>query len=116
MSRTSILAILASAGVLFSGVITADSEALARAILSGDSDQLNRFAKQFPDSEYREDAIRLAASENCTVNWVGGDCGLNPLPIAKPRSGPGPAGGGGGIGETPAPKFTPPPPVVVYSG
>ena len=109
MSRTSILAILASAGVLFSGVVTADSVAFARAIQSGDADQLNRFAKQFPDSEFSTDAIRLAANENCTVNWVGGDCGLNPLPLPT-RAGPGPSGGGGGVGDATRPEPDP----VVY--
>lgn len=100
MTRTSILAILAGVGVIFSGVVTGDSVAFARAVQSGEPDALNRFAKQFPDSEYRDDAVRLAS---CTVNWVGGICNGE---IDIKRSGTG--GGGGGIN---APAAAPPTPV-----
>lgn len=102
MTRTSILAILAGVGVIFSGVVTGDSVAFARAVQSGEPDALNRFAKQFPDSEYRDDAVRLAT---CTVNWVGGICNGD---SDIRRSGTG--GGGGGIN---APSATPAP--VEYS-
>ena len=100
MSRTSILAIMAGVGVIFSGVVTTDSVAFARAIQSGEPELLNRFAKQFPDSEYRDDAIRLAS---CTVNWVGGICDGR---IDIKRNGT----GTGGAGATPAPA------PVSYSG
>lgn len=100
MTRTSILAILAGVGVIFSGVVTGDSVAFARAVQSGEPDALNRFAKQFPDSEYRDDAVRLAT---CTVNWVGGICNGD---SDIRRSGTG--GGGGGIN---APAAAPPTPV-----
>lgn len=105
MSRTSILAILAGAGVIFSGVVTTDSVAFARAVQSGEPDLLNRFAKQFPDSEYRGDAIRLAS---CTVNWVGGIC--NGESDIK-RNGTG--GGGGGVTQPGSPAAAPAP--VEYS-
>ena len=97
MTRTSILAILAGVGVIFSGVVTGDSVAFARAVQSGEPDALNRFAKQFPDSEYRDDAVRLAT---CTVNWVGGICSGD---SDIRRNGT----GGGGID---APAASPPPP------
>jgi len=70
MSRTSILAILASVGITLLGPVTGDTEAFARAILSGDDNQLLRFAQQNPDSAHKKDAIRLA----CTVNWKNGAC------------------------------------------
>jgi hypothetical protein len=73
MSRTSILAILASVGIVAVGPFTQDTEAFARAILSKDDAQLLRFAQQFPDSSYRNDAIRLA----CATNWVNGACGAD---------------------------------------
>jgi hypothetical protein len=95
MSRTSVLAILAGVGVIFSGVVTTDSVAFARAVQSGESDLLTRFAKQYPDSEYRDDALRLAS---CTVNWVGGICNGT---VEIDRSGTG--GGSPGAKEPGAP-------------
>jgi len=74
MSKTSILAILASVGVIFTGQVTADTVAFAKAVQSGDELVLMRFAKQYPDSAHRDDALRLA--QNCIVNWVNGGCGL----------------------------------------
>jgi hypothetical protein len=97
MSRTSILAILAGAGVIFSGQVTTDSVAFARAIQSGEPELLTRFAKQFPDSEYRDDAIRLAS---CTVNWVGGVCEGQ---IEIQRNGTGTGGAGASQAAPPAP-------------
>jgi hypothetical protein len=97
MSRTSILAILAGVGVIFSGQITTDSVAFARAVQSGESELLTRFAKQFPDSEYRDDAIRLAS---CTVNWVGGICEGQ---VEINRNGTGTGGAGASPPPAPAP-------------
>ena len=71
MSRTSVLAIFAAAGIAFTGAVTPDAMALARAISSGDLGQLQRFVKQYPASPYKPDAVRLA----CTTNWVNGACG-----------------------------------------
>ena len=71
MSRTSILAIFAAAGIAFTGAMTPDAMALARAISSGDMGQLQRFMKQYPASPYTPDALRLA----CQTNWVNGACG-----------------------------------------
>jgi hypothetical protein len=98
MSRTSILAIFASAGLVFSGTITADSIAFARAIQSDDASMLQRFATQYPDSAHRDDAIKLAARDGCKVNWDNGDCGEPFQP---------------GNGGTPAVRAAPPPPDVV---
>ena len=74
MSRTSILAIFAGAGVIFLGSATLDAVALARAIQTEDVVQLQRFSKNFPDSQYKSDAQRIAKA--CITNWVGGACGL----------------------------------------
>ena len=71
MSRTSILAIFAAAGIAFTGAMTPDAMALARAISSGDMTQLQRFITQYPASPYAPEAIRLA----CETNWVNGACG-----------------------------------------
>ncbi len=76
MSRTSILAILAGAGVVFTGLVTPDAVAFAKAVQTADEFVLERFAKQFPDSPYKDDAIRLA--QECTVNWVNGACSGKP--------------------------------------
>jgi hypothetical protein len=74
MSRTSILAIFASAGLVFSGTITPDSIAFARALQADDPAMLARFAQQNPDSSYREDAIRLAQADDCRADWREGGC------------------------------------------
>lgn len=71
MSRTSVLAIFAAAGIAFTGAMTPDAMALARAISSGDMGQLQRFVKQYPASPYTPEAVRLA----CETNWVNGACG-----------------------------------------
>lgn len=73
MSRTSILAILAGAGVTFLGSATADAIAFARAIQTADETQLVRFAKEFPDSAYKNDALKLADA-SCIGNWVNAGC------------------------------------------
>jgi hypothetical protein len=99
MSRTSILAILAGVGVIYSGQVTTDSVAFARAVQSGESELLTRFAKQFPDSEYRDDAIRLAS---CTVNWVGGVCD-GQVDIKRNGTGTGGAGESQAAPAVPAP-------------
>ena len=74
MSKSSIVAILASVGLTLLGPMTSDAQAFARAILSGDDAQLLRFAQQNPDSVYKNDAIRLA----CETNWVNGNCAPPP--------------------------------------
>lgn len=73
MSRTSILAIFAAVGVTFTGAVTTDAVAFARAVTSGDGTQLDRFARQYPASPYKSDAIRIA----CQTNWVNGACRAN---------------------------------------
>lgn len=74
MSKTSVLAILATVGIVFSGQLTPDAVAFAKAVQSGDELLLNRFVKQYPDSRFAKDAMKLA--ENCIVNWANGDCGF----------------------------------------
>jgi hypothetical protein len=77
MSRTSILAILAGAGIAFSGPVTADAMAFARAIQTDNSVQLARFANQFPDSPYSAKALKIA--ETCIGNWVNAGCTTPPV-------------------------------------
>ncbi|MEQ1519490.1 MAG: hypothetical protein ABL931_23695, partial [Usitatibacteraceae bacterium] len=74
MSKTSIIAILASVGVIFTGQVTQDVIAFAKAVQSGDEFVLKRFAQQNPDSPFVGDAIRVA--DECIVNWNNGGCGL----------------------------------------
>lgn len=75
MSRTSIIAILACAGVIFTGELTAEASAFARVVQSGDPLVLQRFAQQYPQSQFAPLAIQIA--EQCKTNWVGGGCGPN---------------------------------------
>lgn len=104
MSRTSILAIFAGAGIVFLGTASLDAVALARAIQSDDVVQLQRFSKNFPDSQYKSDAERVAKA--CITNWVNGACGLT-----SPSKGNGGGGGGVAVPPLPQPKFS-----VPYSG
>ena len=96
MSKTSILAILASVGVIFTGQVTADAVTFAKAVLSGDELVLKRFAKQNPDSPFAGDAIRVA--EECVVNWDNGGCGLIGIQGSGTRNLNDGSGGGGGVG------------------
>ena len=73
MSRTSILAILAGAGITFSGLVTDDAVAFARAVQSESDSTLTRFVNEFPNSVYKNDALRLA-DLICTGNYVGAGC------------------------------------------
>jgi hypothetical protein len=61
MSETSIIAILASVGILVAGTASADAAALADAVQRGTPDKLVEFAKSFPDSRLAPDALYLAA-------------------------------------------------------
>lgn len=73
MSRTSIIAILACAGVVFTGEVTADAMAFARVVQTGDGVLLLRFAQQNPGSKFAPVATEIAVK--CTPNWIGGACG-----------------------------------------
>jgi hypothetical protein len=77
MSRTSIVAILAGAGIVFSGALTVDAVAFARAVQTSDETQLLRFAKQFPESVYKSEALKLA-DLRCTGNWEHAGCTTPP--------------------------------------
>lgn len=77
MSRTSILAILAGAGITFSGLVTTDAVAFARAIQSENDSTLTRFANEFPNSVYKSDALKLA-EVICKGNWVNAGCTVDP--------------------------------------
>lgn len=61
MSDTSIVAILASVGILLTGTVTADAAALASAVQAGTPDQLVGFVRQNPESDYAPDALLVAA-------------------------------------------------------
>lgn len=72
MSRTSIIAILACAGIVFTGEITQEAVAFARVVQSADPMLLQRYAQQNPQSQFAPMAIQAAA--NCIANWVNGGC------------------------------------------
>ena len=61
MSDTSIIALLASVGILLTGTITADAAALASAVKAGTPDELVGFVRANPESEYAPDALLMAA-------------------------------------------------------
>lgn len=61
MSDTSVIAILASVGIVLAGTVTADAAALASAIQKGDPLALHQFVTQYPESELAPDALWLAA-------------------------------------------------------
>jgi hypothetical protein len=60
VNRASIVAILAAAGIVFSGALTTDTVALARAIVAGDTAGFQLFVRQYPDSPLAAEAMRLA--------------------------------------------------------
>jgi len=60
VNRSSIIAILAGAGIVFTGALTTDTVALARTIVAGDAAGFRLFAQQYPDSPLASEAIRLA--------------------------------------------------------
>ena len=93
MSRTSILAILAGAGITFSGLVTDDAVAFARAIQSENDSTLTRFANEFPNSAYKSEALKLA-EVICKGNWVNAGCAVDPT---VGQGGAAPAGYGGGV-------------------
>lgn len=64
MSRSSVLAILAAAGILYAGPLGSDAFALAKAIQSGDPVALEQFIADYSASPLRTDAIILAANQN----------------------------------------------------
>ena len=64
MSRASVLAILAGAGIFLTGSITPDSIALARAIQAGDVASLHKFANEHRDSPLVSEAMKLAKNVN----------------------------------------------------
>lgn len=61
MSETSVIAILASVGILLSGTVSADAAALASAVKVGLPDNLVEFVKEFPESKLAPDALLLAS-------------------------------------------------------
>ena len=72
MSRTSIVAILAGFGILFTGEVTSEAVAFTRVVQTGDAALLMRYAKQNPDSPFVNEAIKIAVI--CKTNWVNGAC------------------------------------------
>ena len=61
MSDTSVIAILASVGIILAGTVTADAAALAGAIQRDDPLALEQFVSQYPESLLAPDALWLAA-------------------------------------------------------
>jgi hypothetical protein len=61
MSDTSVIAILASVGIILAGTVTTDAAALAGAVQRGDPLALQDFVRQYPESPLAPDALWLAA-------------------------------------------------------
>ncbi|MEP7240389.1 MAG: hypothetical protein ABI697_05850 [Devosia sp.] len=61
MSDTSVIAILASVGILLAGAVTADAAALASAVQQGTPTALENFVRANPASALAPDALWLAA-------------------------------------------------------
>ena len=107
MSRTSIVAILAGFGIIFSGEVTSEAMAFARVVQTADATLLIRYAKMNPTSPFADMAIEVAVK--CETNWVNGGCGTTginsilPTDIRK---------NGQSVNPNNPPKFAPPPPVI----
>jgi hypothetical protein len=63
MTKSSVLAILAAAGIMYVGPMGDDAYALAKAIQAGDPETLEQFVAEYSDSDLRADAIILAANQ-----------------------------------------------------
>lgn len=61
MSDTSVIAILASVGIVLAGTVTAEATALAVAVQAGDPLALEHFVRQYPESPLAPEALWLAA-------------------------------------------------------
>lgn len=72
MSKSSVLAVLASAGIFLAGSVGADAAALAQAIQVGTPDAIDGFIAANPDSKLAPDAMVLAADRVMVVAERGG--------------------------------------------
>jgi hypothetical protein len=62
MSKTSVIAILAAAGIVLAGPVSVDAMALAKAIEEGSRSAFVQFLREHPDSRFVSDAIILAST------------------------------------------------------
>ena len=106
MSRTSIVAILAGFGIIFSGEVTSEAVAFARVVQTANPTLLIRYSKMNPTSPFADMAIEIAVK--CETNWVGGGCGTTGInTILSPDI----KINGESLNAGKPPKFAPPPPV-----
>lgn len=116
MARKSLVAVLASVGIVYSGVVTPDLVAFAGAIQKQDHLALFEFVSKHPESAFVPDAIMIA-SEQCRqephqrrhLMWKYDDCvgTSNDVPDQTPSvpapsstgQGSGRSNGGGGTGK-----------------
>lgn len=63
MRRPYIIAVFAAVGMSFTGPLTSDSVAFARAVDAQNPDSLVAFAQQNPTSPWAADALQLAANQ-----------------------------------------------------
>ncbi len=63
MRRPYIIAVFAAVGISFTGPLTSDSVAFARAVDAQNPDSLVAFAQQNPTSPWAADALQLAANQ-----------------------------------------------------
>ncbi len=61
MSDTSVIAILASVGIVLAGTVSADATALALAVQQDEPSALIGFVQQYPESRLAPDALLLAS-------------------------------------------------------
>ncbi len=68
MNRTSILSILAGAGIYLYGSLTPDAVAFARALQSNNPLELRKFADEHRSSPLAPKAIRLSKMNSCPTD------------------------------------------------
>ncbi len=82
MNRTSILSILAGAGIYLYGSLTPDAIALARALQSSNPMELRKFADEHRNSPLARTAIKLSELNPCPPErrQPDGSCGSRDQP------------------------------------
>lgn len=96
-SKKRIARILATAGIVFHGIASADAAALARALESGSPTEMNTFISTYSDSAYVGDAIIYLARYSGGSGGRGG-FGGGGGPGGGGHGGPGGGGHGSGPG------------------
>jgi len=89
MNRTSILSILAGAGIYLYGSLTPDAVAFARALQSNNPLELRKFADEHRSSPLASNAIRLSKMNSCATDRrrAGGTCDSSNKNSGQSKSG-----------------------------